>query len=133
MFLPTKDQKRILEALDRSQAVIEFNMDGTIIKANQNFLDAMGYELEEIKGNHHRMFVDPVYAKSADYKNFWDTLNEGTFLINEYKRFGKGGKEVWIQATYNPVLNSKGKPYKVIKYASYAGQIDAINKSQAVY
>ncbi|MDB2415230.1 PAS domain-containing protein [Rickettsiales bacterium] len=128
----SNDTNNILNALDRSQAVIEFNMDGTIIKANNNFLDAMGYSLEEIQGQHHRMFVDPVYAESEDYKKFWETLNEGHFLVNEYKRFGKGGKEVWIQASYNPILDKKGTPYKVVKYASYAGQIDAINKSQAV-
>ncbi len=131
-LLDAKNLSRILDALDKSQAVIEFNMDGTIIKANKNFLDAMGYELKEIKGQHHRMFVDPVYAKSEDYETFWKDLNDGKILVNEYKRFGKGGKEVWIQASYNPILNSRGKPYKVVKYASYAGQIDAINKSQAV-
>lgn len=130
-------------ALHRSQAVIEFNMDGTIRTANENFLSAMGYSLSEIQGQHHRLFVDSEYADSAEYKEFWEKLNQGTFESAEYKRLGKGGKEIWIQATYNPILNDDGKPYKVIKFATditqqkllsadYEGQIAAVNKSQAV-
>ena len=127
-----KDLSAQFAALDKSQAIIEFSMDGTILTANQNFLNALGYTLNEIKGKHHSMFVEPNYARSSEYKKFWEDLNRGEFQINEYKRIGKGGKEVWIQASYNPVMNTQGKPVKVIKYASYAGQIDAINKSQAV-
>ena len=131
-FTKCHDANDKLAALDKSQAVIEFNMAGTIITANANFLNAMGYRLEEIKGKHHSLFVEPNYGKSTEYKQFWESLNSGEFQTNEYKRFGKGGKEVWIQATYNPLLDGRGKPYKVVKFASFAGQIDAINKSQAV-
>ena len=132
-----------IEAINKSQAVIEFNMDGTIIVANDNFLDTVGYTLEEIQGQHHSMFVEPSYKESAEYKAFWDNLNAGQYDSNEYKRLGKGGKEVWIQASYNPIFNADGKPIKVVKYATditeqklknadFSGQISAISKSQAV-
>ena len=131
-----------VEAIKKSMAVIEFNLDGTIITANDLFLNAMGYSLEEIEGKHHSMFANPEYAKSQEYKNFWAKLNQGKFESGEFKRLGKNGKEVWIQASYNPLMNSEGKPYKVIKFATditaqkiqnadYEGQISAIDKSQA--
>ncbi|MBN8531640.1 MAG: PAS domain S-box protein [Alphaproteobacteria bacterium] len=137
------DNNAKLQALDKSQAVIEFAMDGTILEANQNFLNAMGYTLEEIKGKHHSMFVDPAYKTSPEYQQFWAGLNRGEYQAAEYKRIGKDGKEIWIQASYNPILGSSGKPERVVKYATditkqkiqnadYAAQIDAINKSQAV-
>ena len=129
-------------ALDKSQAIIEFNMDGTIITANANFLGALGYSLDEIKGKHHSMFVDPTYRESADYREFWAKLNRGEFEAAQYKRIGKGGKEVWIEASYNPLMKN-GKPYKVVKYATDVskqkavfadlhGKVDAIGRSQAV-
>jgi methyl-accepting chemotaxis protein len=132
-----------LHALDKSQAVIEFKMDGTIITANQQFLSTMGYALEEIKGHHHSMFVEPSDKASAAYRAFWEALNRGEYQAAEYRRLGKGGKEIWIQASYNPILGRGGKPYKVVKFATdvtarkrrtvdYEGQIAAINKSQAV-
>ena len=132
-----------LRALDKSQAVIEFALDGTILTANENFLEAMGYTLEEVKGEHHRMFVEPDYAQSAEYEAFWEQLRSGEFMAAEYPRIAKGGRDIWIQASYNPVLDSRGKPIKVVKYATditkqklqtadYEGQLDAINKSQAV-
>lgn len=132
-----------IEAIGKSQAVIEFDMDGKILTANQNFLDAMGYTLAEVQGKHHQIFVDPAYAKSPEYKKFWETLRSGKYMSAEYRRFGKGGKEVWIQASYNPILDMNGRPFKVVKYATdvtaeklraadYEGQIDAIGKSQAV-
>ncbi|MEI7669258.1 MAG: PAS domain-containing protein, partial [Pseudomonadota bacterium] len=127
-----KDFKAKLLALDKSQAVIEFSMDGNILTANQNFLNAMGYRLEEIKGKHHSMFVGEVYKNSSDYRQLWESLNRGEHQQAEYKRFGKGGKEVWIQASYNPIFDAKGNAYKVVKFSNFAGQIDAINKSQAV-
>jgi methyl-accepting chemotaxis protein len=138
----SRDLHSKVDALNKSQAVIEFNMDGTIITANQNFLDALGYSLEEIRGQHHRMFVTETERNSAAYKEFWESLNRGKYQVAEYKRVGKGGKEIWIQASYNPLLRG-GKPYKVVKFAAditaqkrhaidSAGQIDAINKSQAV-
>ncbi|MEW6991180.1 methyl-accepting chemotaxis protein [Colwelliaceae bacterium 6441] len=107
-----------LQAIDKSQAAIEFNMDGTIITANENFLTTMGYTLDEIVGQHHSMFAEPSFAKSAEYKAFWEKLNRGEFESAEYKRLGKGGKEVWIQASYNPIMDLNGKPFKVVKYAT---------------
>lgn len=132
-----------IEAISKSQAVIEFNMDGTIITANENFLNAMGYLLEEVVGQHHSMFAEPEYANSPDYEAFWQNLRRGQYDSGEYKRVAKGGREIWIQATYNPILDLNGKPYKVVKFASditaqklqnadFSGQIDAISKSQAV-
>ena len=130
-------------AIGRAQAVIEFNLDGTIITANENFLGALGYSLPEIQGKHHSMFVAPAERESAAYREFWAKLNRGEFASGEYKRFGKGAKEVWILASYNPILDDAGKPFKVVKFASdvseqklktanFAGQIEAIGKSQAV-
>ncbi len=130
-------------AVSRSQAVIEFNLDGTIITANDNFLNALGYTLGEIQGKHHGMFVPPAERDSAVYREFWAALNRGEFQAAEYKRIGKGGKEVWILASYNPVMDEKGKPFKVVKFATdvtaqklrnadLSGQIDAIGKSQAI-
>jgi methyl-accepting chemotaxis protein len=135
--------KSELEAINRSQAVIEFNMDGTIITANDNFLGAMGYSLDQVQGEHHSMFVEPEYARSKEYKDFWAKLNRGEFVADEFKRVGKGGKEIWIQASYNPILDTKGKPFKVVKYATettaqklrnadFEGQLAAIGKAQAV-
>ena len=139
----TSDYAGQIEAIGKSQAVIEFDMDGKILMANQNFLDAMGYTLAEVQGKHHQIFVDPAYAKSPEYTKFWETLRSGKYMSAEYQRFGKGGKEVWIQASYNPILDMNGRPFKVVKYATdvtaeklraadYAGQIEAIGKSQAV-
>jgi len=130
-------------AANRSQAVIEFNMDGTIVTANANFLGALGYSLADIKGKHHSMFVESSERDGAAYREFWAALNRGEYQAAEYKRIGKGGKEVWIQASYNPVFDEKGKPFKVVKFATdvtaqklknadLAGQIAAIDKAQAV-
>lgn len=132
-----------LAAINKSQAVIEFEMDGTIIDANANFLSAMGYSLDEVKGKKHSMFVEPAFANSAEYAKLWETLRSGQFLSAEYKRIGKGGKEVWIQASYNPINDMNGKPFKVVKFATditasklqfadFSGQIEAIGKSQAI-
>jgi methyl-accepting chemotaxis protein len=132
-----------IAAIGRAQAVIEFNLDGTIITANENFLGALGYSLSEIQGRHHSMFVAPSERESTAYREFWAALNRGEFRSGEYKRFGKGGKEIWILASYNPILDDAGKPFKVVKFASdvtaeklraadFAGQIEAIGKSQAV-
>ncbi|MDH5591187.1 MAG: methyl-accepting chemotaxis protein, partial [Gemmatimonadota bacterium] len=107
-----------MEAIGRAQAVIEFDLDGTIRHANANFLSALGYSLDEVKGRHHRMFVDTEYASSSAYADFWQRLNRGDYVADEFKRFGKGGKEIWIQASYNPILDPNGKPYKVVKYAT---------------
>jgi methyl-accepting chemotaxis protein len=132
-----------IDAIVRAQAVIEFNMDGTIITANENFLKTMGYSLAEIQGKHHSMFAEPAMRESAEYREFWAKLNRGEYSAAEYKRIGKGGKEVWILASYNPILDEQNKPFKVVKFATevteqklntanLAGQIAAIGKSQAV-
>lgn len=132
-----------LEALDRSQATIEFKLDGTILTANKNFLDTLGYSLAEVQGKHHSMFVDPSERNAPAYAAFWAALNRGEFQSAEYRRIGKGGKEVWIQASYNPILDGSGKPQKVVKFATditaaklknadYQGQLAAIGKSNAV-
>jgi len=137
------DYKGQIEAIGKSQGVIEFNMDGSIITANENFLNVMGFTLDEIQGKHHSMFAEPSYAASAEYKAFWEKLNRGEYDAAEYKRIGKGGKEVWIQASYNPIADLNGKYFKVVKYATdvteaklknadFSGQLDAISKSQAV-
>ena len=136
-------QEALSDAISRSQAVIEFNMDGTIVTANDNFLATLGYTLEEIQGQHHRMFVDSEYAESAEYHQFWAELNEGKFSAGEFKRIAKDGREVWIQATYNPIPDMNGRACKVVKYATditeaklrtadFEGQLAAIGKAQAV-
>ena len=130
-------------AIDRSQAVIEFRLDGTIVTANRNFLDATGYTLDEIKGKHHSIFVDPAERDSTAYREFWERLNRGEFQAAQYKRYGKGGREIWIQASYNPILDAGGRPAGVIKFATDitaqkirsmedAGKIAAISCAQAV-
>jgi methyl-accepting chemotaxis protein len=116
--LSAADDSAQIVAIQRALAVIEFKMDGTIVKANQNFLDAMGYQLEEITGRHHRMCVDPSERDSPEFAKFWADLNKGIYLASEYKRMGKAGREVWIQASYNPVFDLNGRPYKVVKYAA---------------
>ena len=117
-----------IEAISKSQAVIEFDMDGIILTANDNFLSTVGYTLGEIKGKHHRMFVGEDDKKSQEYKQFWEKLNRGDYDVGDYKRVGKNGEEVWIQATYNPILDDKGQPYKVVKYATdITKQMDALS------
>jgi methyl-accepting chemotaxis protein len=111
------DQEGQLRAIDRSQAVIEFDLEGQILKANDNFLATLGYAADEIIGKHHSMFVEPDYRATSEYREFWKKLKGGDFFSAEYKRIGKGGKEVWIQASYNPIFDATGKPYKVVKYA----------------
>jgi methyl-accepting chemotaxis protein len=106
-----------LSGIGASQALIEFEMDGTIITANQNFLDAMGYQLSEIEGQHHRIFVDPEFAASGEYTEFWTQLRAGNFQAGELPRVAKTGEVVWLQAAYNPVLDADGKAYKVVKNA----------------
>jgi methyl-accepting chemotaxis protein len=131
------------EALNRSQAVIQFDLEGTILTANDSFLETMGYRLDEIVGQKHAIFIDPRERGGADYRAFWDDLRAGKFRRAEFKRIAKSGKAVWIQATYNPLLDKSGKPFRVVKFAiettaqmlaaAFAqGQIDAIRRAQAV-
>jgi len=136
------DVARIFDAISRSQAVIEFDLTGTILDANENFCQALGYTLAEIKGKHHRMFCEPAFVASDEYRSFWKDLAAGKFEAREYKRITKSGGEIWIQASYNPVMRN-GKPYKVIKFATDitatklkaaddASKLSAISRSQAV-
>ncbi|WP_374466504.1 methyl-accepting chemotaxis protein [Ferrovibrio sp.] len=139
----TSDLRAQFDAINKSQAVIEFTLDGKILHANANFLNALGYTLDEIKGQHHSLFVEPAYRASAEYREFWAKLGRGEFDAGQYKRIAKGGKEVWIEASYNPIFDKRGKPYKVVKFATditeqkmmmanYEGQLAAISKAQAV-
>ncbi|MBE3024890.1 PAS domain-containing methyl-accepting chemotaxis protein [Janthinobacterium sp. GW458P] len=121
-----------VSAIGKAQAVIEFDMHGNVLDANDNFLAVMGYDLSDIKGEHHRLFCEPEYAGSTDYKKFWQKLNRGEFDSGRYKRLGNHGKVVWIQATYNPILDLNGKPYKVVKFAiDITDQVNLENSIQA--
>jgi len=141
-FTKSMDAGHIVDALSRSQAVIQFDLNGNILTANENFCRALGYELKEIVGKHHRIFCDPAHVASDDYRQFWARLGRGEYDSNTYKRIRKDGAEIWILATYNPVLRG-GKPYKVIKFATDitaarmqaaedASKLAAISRSQAV-
>ncbi|RTL48299.1 MAG: methyl-accepting chemotaxis protein [Bradyrhizobiaceae bacterium] len=132
-----------IEAIDKSQAVIEFDLDGTILTANSNFLNVMGYRLDEIVGKHHSIFVPAEQRGSHDYSVFWDHLRRGEFQSCEFMRVAKSGRVVWIRASYNPLVDRRGKPFKIVKFAydiseqklktaDFEGQINAIHKSQAV-
>ncbi len=132
-----------LAAIDRSMAVIEFETDGTILTANENFLKTLGYTLSEVKGKHHSIFVTPEYAKSREYREFWDTLRSGRFLSGKFMRVCKDGSNAWIEASYNPILNADGKPIRVVKFATDVtavkratdeadAKLAAIGKAQAV-
>jgi methyl-accepting chemotaxis protein len=107
-----------VEAISRSQAVIEFDLNGTILTANENFLKAMGYTLDEIRGKHHSMFVSANYRASEEYREFWRKLGQGEFQAARYQRIAKGGRTIWIEATYNPIRDMNGKVYKVVKFAT---------------
>lgn len=141
--LELQEMKALNHALHRVQAVIEFDLKGKILDANDNFLNLLGYKLEDVRGKHHRMFCEPSYASSADYRKFWEHLASGAVDKGEYKRLCADGSTVWINASYNPVMNSEGKPYKVIKFATdvtatrtknaeVQSKIDALDKAQAV-
>jgi methyl-accepting chemotaxis protein len=131
------------EAIRKSQAVISFDLQGTILDANQNFLDVMGYTLSEIQGQPHSIFVNERDKNSPEYRHFWEALKRGEYQAAEYKRIGKNGREIWIQATYNPILNAAGQPFKIVKFATditaqklrnadFEGQMKAISNAQAV-
>lgn len=138
----SNDAKAMMSAMGKSQAIIEFEVDGTIITANENFCKALGYQLSEIVGKHHRTFVDPVEANSQDYRDFWARLAEGKFDRRQYKRLAKDGREIWIEASYNPVFRN-GKLYKIVKFATditeqklqaaeERGKLEALSRAQAV-
>ena len=113
-----EDFRGQIDAIRKSQAVIEFGLDGIILDANDNFLNTLGYTLGEVRGQHHSMFVDPMERQSLEYRGFWERLGRGESDAGQYRRIGKGGREVWIQASYNPVLDAGGRPTKVVKYAT---------------
>ena len=118
-----------IDAISRAQAMVEFAVDGVALSANDNFLKLMGYRLEEIQGKHHSMFVDPAYAKSAEYQEFWRRLNRGEFIAEEVKRLTKGGKEVWLQGSYNPIFDLDHRVVKIVKFATdVTGRIVAVNQ-----
>lgn len=141
--MASADLLAIYQALDRAQAIIEFDLDGTVVSANENFLSLFGYDLDEVVGKHHSIFCDPDYAKSDAYAEFWQKLGRGEFHEAEFKRLAKGGEELWLRASYNPVLDKDGKPVKVMKFATdvtetklqnaeFEGKIQAIDRAQAV-
>ncbi|GJE04211.1 methyl-accepting chemotaxis protein [Methylobacterium isbiliense] len=143
MLLSNKELKAKLHALDCSQALIEFDIYGKVVTANANFLAAVGYRLEEIQGQHHSMFVDPAERESVAYREFWTALRRGEPQVAEYRRIGKGGREVWIQASYNPLVGRNGKPYGVFKCATditaqklrnadFEGKLNALERSQGI-
>lgn len=125
------DNLNILRSLDRSQAIIHFSPSGDILYANDNFLNALGYTLDEIVGKHHRMFCDEIYTKSADYQKFWEDIGHGKFKSGRFQRLDKNGNPVWIEASYNPVYNSKGELYKVVKFA--ADVSDAVKRTREYF
>lgn len=137
------DLLAIYQALDRVQAIIEFDLDGTVISANDNFLSIFDYELDEVIGKHHSIFCDPDYVESDAYVELWNKLGRGECYATEFKRLAKGGREIWLQASYNPVFDENGKPIRVIKFATdvtasklqlaeYEGKLSAIDRAQAV-
>ncbi|MBW9114441.1 PAS domain S-box protein [Rhizobium cauense] len=141
MFGLSSDSRHVLDAISKSQAIIEFDLKGNVLRANENFCSALGYGLMEIVGKHHSMFCDPAYTATAEYREFWARLGRGEYDTGAYKRHAKGGREIWIQASYNPVFKH-GRPYKVVKFAADitavkrkavedAGKLDAISRSQA--
>ena len=130
------DNASIVAAISRSQAVIEFKLDGTIVTANENFLQTLGYTLEEIQGRHHGMFVDEAYRQTGEYREFWARLNRGEYQAAAFKRIGRGGKEVWIQASYNPIFDASGRLTKVVKFATditeQQKQTDLLRETMAI-
>ena len=141
-FFGRSDSDAVMSAMGRSQAIIEFDLEGKILAANANFCTALGYDISEIVGRHHRIFVDPVEANSPEYRAFWDRLAQGHFDQRQYRRIAKGGRDVWIEASYNPVFR-RGKPYKVVKFATDitaaklkaaedAGKLEALSRAQAI-
>jgi len=139
----TAELTALVSAIQKSTGMIEFAMDGTVLDANENYLGFVGYSLQDIRGKHHSLFIDEDYKQSPEYAGFWAKLRAGEYQTGEYKRLGQHGQEVWIQASYNPILDSAGHPCKVVKFAvdvtqqkitaaDFAGQIAAIAKSNWV-
>ena len=126
----SREHENLIGALVRSTAVIEFDLNGNVLTANERFLSGMGYSLAQIKGKHHRMFCEPEDYNSAEYQNFWRRLNAGEFVAERFKRVDSHGRVVWLEASYNPVLDANNKLYKVVKFATVI--TDQVNQEQAV-
>ncbi len=116
--------KAIVAAISRSQAIIEFDLDGVILTANENFLSTLGYSSEEVIGRHHSLFVDAEVRESREYREFWERLNKGEFLADKFQRIAKGGARIWIQGAYNPIFDAAGRPYKIVKFAIDITQVE---------
>lgn len=127
------DLRGQVAAIHKAQAVIEFELDGTIITANDNFCDVMGYRLDEIKGGHHRMFVESREATGDEYRQLWIDLAAGRCYTGQFKRVGKGGVAVWIHASYNPILDANGRPFKVVTYATDITALKALAAQAAEF
>jgi methyl-accepting chemotaxis protein len=141
--LSTTDHEGKVDAIERAQAVIEFDLQGRVLRANDNFLATFGYAPEEVIGQHHRMFCDPAYVRTPEYQGFWERLGRGEFNTGEYRRVDKAGRDVWIQASYNPIFDTDGRLLKVVKFAAditpakllnteTTGKLEALSRSQAV-
>ncbi len=126
----SREHENLIGALVRSTAVIEFDLNGNVLTANDRFLQGMGYSLAQIKGKHHRQFCEPQEFNSAEYQNFWRRLNNGEFVAGRFKRVDSHGRTVWLEASYNPVLDANEKLYKVVKFATVI--TDQVNQEQAV-
>jgi len=126
----SREHENLIGALVRSTAVIEFDLNGNVLNANERFLHGMGYSLAQIKGKHHRMFCTPEEYNSPEYQNFWRRLNNGEFVANRFKRVDSHGRTVWLEASYNPVVDANNKLYKVVKFATVI--TDQVNREQAV-
>ena len=126
----TSSKQAMYDAFSRSMAIIEFSVDGKILWANNNFLNTIGYTLDELRGRHHSLFVDPAYRSSQEYRDFWYELGQGIFKVARFKRFGKGGRELYLQAAYSPVVDENGVTVKVVKLAADVTE-DAQREMQA--
>ena len=126
----SREHENLIGALMRSTAVIEFDLNGNVLTANDRFLSGMGYSLAQIKGKHHRMFCLPEEANSAEYQDFWRRLNAGEYVVDRFKRLDSQGRTVWLEASYNPVVDANNKLYKVVKFATVV--TDQVNQEQAV-
>ncbi|MFP3994175.1 PAS domain-containing methyl-accepting chemotaxis protein [Pseudomonas capeferrum] len=126
----SREHESLIKALMRSTAVIEFGLDGTILTANERFLTAVGYRLEQICGKHHRIFCEPAEANSAGYQAFWDKLRRGEYIAERFKRVDAHGRVVWLEASYNPIFDAHDVLYKVVKFATVI--TDQVNQEQAV-
>ncbi len=126
----SREHENLIEALQRSTAVIEFSLDGEILTANDRFLRAMGYSLEQIKGKHHRIFCEAEEADSPHYQEFWDKLKRGEFIAERFKRLDSKGRVVWLEASYNPIIDAHDRLYKIVKFATVI--TDQVNREQAI-